>query len=76
LTSSGLAETIRNCTRYVSVIQSVELVLSNFVKSNEATTGYFQGLNFVAHYIVIVMEDRLSSLSLLNFVGESIYSVV
>lgn len=37
--------------------------------------GYFQGLNFVAHFIVLLMEDPLQSLCLLNFVGESIYSV-
>lgn len=53
----------------------MEQVLCNFVKVNESTTGYFQGLNFVAHYIVIMMEDPLASLSLMNYVGDSIYSV-
>ena len=55
--------------------QIVELVLCNFVKQNESTTGYFQGLNFVAHYISIMMEDPLMSLSLLNYVGETVYAV-
>lgn len=45
------------------------------MKVNQTNMGYFQGLNFVAHYIVIMMEDLPLSLSLMRYVGESIYSV-
>ena len=50
--------------------------MSNFVRENEQTTGYFQGMNFVAHYIYCVMQDTKNSVSLFNYIAEQIFSVV
>lgn len=54
----------------------MDQVLSNFVKQNENTTGYFQGLNFVAHYIVVMMVDAESSLAMLRYIGDNLFAVV
>lgn len=42
---------------------------------NESTTGYFQGLNFVAHYITKILEVPEWSYSTLDYVSEYIYDV-
>lgn len=52
----------------------MEQVVCNFIKVNESTTGYFQGLDLVAHYSVILTEDPLVILDLKNYVEDSIES--
>jgi len=49
--------------------------LYNFVCENDSTTGYFQGLNFVAYYITKVFGSPEWSYSALDYVSDSIYDV-
>jgi len=65
----------RTCKDDKQLYQAIELVLYNFVKDHQLTTGYFQGLNFVAHYICVLAKDPKWTLSLMNYVAEYIYSV-
>lgn len=51
------------------------MILYNFVRDNQLTTGYFQGLNFVAYYIVVLAKDDLWSVSILKYISEYIYNV-
>lgn len=59
-----------------STHKNVELVLYNFVMDNEMITGYFQGLNFVAHFIFCVMRDTKDATSLLNYISDHVFTVV
>jgi hypothetical protein len=66
---------LRTCRDHPEVSSNVELVLYNFVKENEETTGYFQGLNFVANFTTVLAKEPIWSLSILRYISEHIFNV-
>lgn len=74
---TGHAKNLKISMMYVYFnCKKVEQLLYNFVKDNENTTGYFQGLNFVAQYVCVLMNEPIWSISLLKYIGEYIFNVV